>query len=255
MIRACLTCNGDWSHAGVIEPISLEPADVRRWVGWELAMLIEGHCHQIVDTDALSDPQRAEWERQVTDDGAGLRDPHKSFFIPSWLLSGDERVGTFAIQSNVLGWADICVASLYVRPDHRRRGIATRALDATYDATRQAGADGMRIPTSWCWPQAVRFYAHRGLWAHNWKHSLVFSRRAALWPYRVDIEGRAARFSITRDGTETPLIEALMREKCSIGRNCRHTPRWRRGHHGCLTTRRHARGPLGAGRLAAHSLN
>jgi len=121
-------------------------------------------------------------------------------------LSGDDRVGTFGIYS--LGGTDIEIATLYVRPDHRRQGLATRAIEATCDATREAGAEVLRIATNWCWQDAVRFYTHRGLWVRNWKQALVFSRRADLWPYRVDIHGSTARFSVFADGVLTPLFEA-----------------------------------------------
>jgi GNAT superfamily N-acetyltransferase len=194
-------------ESGVVAPLSVDHDEVRRWLGSELASLIEGHLHQMVEPDALPDPQWAEWERRVTYKEEGLGNPHE-WLLPCWLLSGVERVGMLAIQSIVLGLADICLASLYVRPGCRRQGLATRALEAVHDATKAAGGAGVRIPTSWCWQHAVRFYTRRGLWVHGWKHSLVFVRRPDLPMYRVSIDGSMARFLILRDGTWTPLFEA-----------------------------------------------
>ena len=169
---------------GVVAPLSVDPDEVQRWLSWDLASLIEGHFHQVVDTHALPESQRAEWIRRATERGLGFRDPHKSYMLPCWLLSGDDRVGTFGIHSflfETVGGAAACLASLYVRPDHRRQGIATRAIDTTYDATLQAGGDGLRIPTSWCWQDTVRFYTQRGLWCRTGAFGV---RPATLWPYQ-----------------------------------------------------------------------
>jgi len=145
----------------------------------------------------------------VTGEGERLLDPRTDKFRrPYWLLYGNDRAGTLAIESQLLGRSDVSISSLYVRPDLRRRGIATRALDVAHEAVVSAGAGGLLISTNWCWQQAVRFYARRGLWVRNWKHSLVFVRRDNLWPYRVEIDDRTARFNVLCEGTWTPLLEA-----------------------------------------------
>lgn len=223
---------------GVLAPLSQDDEDVRQWLGWELASLIEGHFHHIVDVSSLGSAERLEWERRVTAPGdppslpisersfgetsppslpvsersfggTRLRDPRlDDFRRPYWLLHGRDRAGTLAIESRLLGRSDVGISSLYVRPDLRRRGIATRALDAVYEVVLDVGADGLRIATSWCWQPAVRLYARAGLWVRNWKHSLVFARHEDLWPYRVEIEGTRATFSVLADGTWTSLLQA-----------------------------------------------
>lgn len=193
----------------VVTPLSDNGDDTRRWLGCELASLIEGHLHLIVDVDALSPVERSTWERRVTGEGERLLDPRTDKFRrPYWLLYGNDRAGTLAIESQLLGRSDVSISSLYVRPDLRRRGIASRALAAAHAAVVSAGADGLLISANWCWQHAVRFYARLGLWVRSWKHSLVFVRRDDLWPYRVEIDGVTAKYSVFCEGTWTPLLEA-----------------------------------------------
>lgn len=193
----------------VVTPLSDNDDDAQHWLGCELASLIEGHLHHIVDVDALTSVERSIWERRVTGEGERLVDPRTDEFRrPYWLLYGSDRAGTLAIESRLLGRSEVSISSLYVRPDLRRRGIATRALDAAHEAALAAGARGLLISTDWCWQSAVRFYAGLGLWVRNWKHSLVFVRRDDLWPYRIEIDGMTATYRVLREGTWTPLLQA-----------------------------------------------
>lgn len=229
----------------VIAPLTPEDDEVRRWLEWELASLIEGHFHRSVDARWLPAAERLDWERRVTTDG--LRDPRLDDFRRAyWLLQEGDRAGTVAIDSSRLGRSEVGITSLYVRPDFRRRGIASRALDAAYDTVAGAGADGLRIETSWCWQPAVRFYLGLGLWVRNWKHSLVFTRSKGLCPYRVDMDGRCAMFSVLITGTWMPLIEAENRGR-SLG--------WREldAHSSLVAQDAGARGcHLAAGTFALH---
>lgn len=191
----------------VVAPLADDDGEVRRWLEWELASLIEGHFHRHVDVGRLAAADRLHWERRVTSDG--LRDPRLDDFRRAyWLVHGGERAGTIAIDVPRVGRSEVGITSLYVRPELRRRGIATRALDTVYDAVVGAGADGLRVDTSWCWQPAVRFYLGLGLWVRNWKHSLAFIRSKGLCPYRVDIDGRRAVFSGRLTGTWTTLMTA-----------------------------------------------
>jgi GNAT superfamily N-acetyltransferase len=193
---------------GVIEPLA-NGAEAGRWQSCELASLVEGHFHHIVDVGASDASERRQWERRVTESGDRLRDPQSDEFRRAyWLLRDGVRVGTLAIDSVFLPSSPVRVSSLYVLPEFRGRGTAARALDATYHAVVAAGANGIRLETSWCWQAAVRYYLRLGFWLRNWKHSLLFVRMPHLCPYRVDIDGARARFSLQLDGTWTPWIEA-----------------------------------------------
>jgi GNAT superfamily N-acetyltransferase len=194
---------------GVIEPLAADDREVRRWLSCELASLIEGHFHRIVDIAACGAAARQEWEARVTESAHGLRDPRFcEFRRVYWLLLDGERVGTVGIDSIRLGRSELGISSLYVRPDRRARGIAARALEAIYHAAVSAGADGIRLDTSWCWQPAVRFYLRLGFWVRNWKHALVFVRSTQLCPYQVQMEGTRATFSVQLTESWTPLLEA-----------------------------------------------
>jgi hypothetical protein len=46
----------------VIEPLSDDDDEVRRWLAWELASLIEDHFQRTVDVNTLSRTERSKWE-------------------------------------------------------------------------------------------------------------------------------------------------------------------------------------------------
>jgi GNAT superfamily N-acetyltransferase len=192
----------------VIEPLARSKTDARLWLAWELAAVIEGHFHRIVDVAALDVTERRAWERRVTASAHRLRSPLKDEFRRAyWLLHNDERVGTLALDSFWLG-PSMRVSSLYVRPDRRRCGIATRALDAADAAAKGAGIQGIRLETSWCWQPAIRFYLARRFWGSSWKHSIAFVRSIRLPDYQVAFDGSHARFSVSFPEGDTALLEA-----------------------------------------------
>jgi hypothetical protein len=77
------------------------------------------------------------------------------------------------------------ISSLYVHPVARRRGLATVALDAVYDACRAEGLNGYRLEAYWTWQHALRHYLNRGLWVTSWKHALGLARLSYLPRYEV----------------------------------------------------------------------
>ena len=196
---------------GVIEPLARRRADARLWLAYELAALIEGHFHRIVDVAALGVTERRAWERRVTSEYRLFSPLNDEFRRAYWLLHDDERVGTLAVGSMLRGRASIWISSLYVRPDRRRRGIAARTLEAADAAARAAGLDGIRLETSWCWQPAIRFYLARGFWVRSWKHSIGFVRSIGLPDYHVAFEGSHARFSVSLPPGHTALLEARQR--------------------------------------------
>lgn len=197
---------------GVIEPLARRRADARLWLAYELAALIEGHFHRIVDVAALGVTERRAWERRFMVPGYRLFSPlNNEFRRAYWLLHNDERIGTLAVGSMVLGRASIRISSLYVRPDRRSRGIAARTLDAAVVAAQGAGLDGIRLETSWCWQPAIRLCLARGFWVRSWKHSIGFVRSVGLPEYHVAVEGSHARFSVSLPEGRAALLEARHR--------------------------------------------
>jgi ribosomal protein S18 acetylase RimI-like enzyme len=193
---------------GVLEPLSDDDDEVERWLSWELASLVEGHFHRIIDVSTARTAVLRQWQDRLADSGDRLRDPRSDEFRRVyWLLLDSARVGTLGIASMRLGRSDVRISSLYVRPEFRGRGIAARALDEAFHAVVAAGTDGLSLETSWCWQPAVRFYLRLGFWVRNWKHALVFVRSRQLCPYHVNFDGRTATFSVNWTDTWIPLIE------------------------------------------------
>ena len=113
------------AREGVVEP--LEETDeqaVRRWLGLELASLVELRLQQKLDESILTEEERRLWSERATSSGKGLHPPSACYQVGFWLLDGGERVGTLTVGS-LLGRALLPVGSLYVLPAHRSRGIAT----------------------------------------------------------------------------------------------------------------------------------
>jgi GNAT superfamily N-acetyltransferase len=199
---------GELVERGVLEPLSADREDTRRWLDLDLASLIEGHYRKLVDVDSLSAEGRTDWVRRTMCPVASLQDPHSQYSKAYWLLDAGERVGTIALDILLPGGRLQRVSSLYVRPDRRRHGIARRALANVNDAALATGLRGLRIETNWTWPAAVQFYLHLGLWVLNWKDSLVFMWHDGLAVYRVDVAGRKATFLVQWEGDWHPLLEA-----------------------------------------------
>lgn len=196
----------------VLEPLRRRNPDIKLWVAWELASLIEGHFHRVVDVASLAIKERREWERRVTASANGMGNPLKGEFRRIyWLLDDGERVGTFAVDRNWLGRPFMGISSLYIRPDRRSRGIAAHALDAAEKAAQDVGLEGIRLETRWCWQSAVRFYLQRRFWVSSWKHSLSFVRSSRLPDYHVAFEDSRAHFAVNLPDGNAVLLEAKKR--------------------------------------------
>ncbi len=98
--------------------------------------------------------------------------------------------------------------SLYVLPPHRRRGTASRILEALDDAARRQGILGIRIDAHWTWHRSIRFYLARSMWVWSWKREIGLGFDSALPPYRIDVDGEVAEFSIGRDEARQVLWRA-----------------------------------------------
>jgi GNAT superfamily N-acetyltransferase len=192
----------------VLEPLARDAEDTRQWLDWQLASLVEGFHHEQIDVVSLSADERTSWERRATERGKGQYTPHSPYAKPYWLLDAGVRVGTIALDRPFPNAQLLGISDLYVRPSRRRCGIASRALRCTHEGAIAAGFSGLRIPTNWSWQPAVRFYTQLGYWILHWKDSLLFTSRRTRPRYRVEFAGRAASFSIERDGTWRTILEA-----------------------------------------------
>jgi GNAT superfamily N-acetyltransferase len=193
---------------GLIEPLSTDEEESKRWNLRELASLLEGHFHEQLDISRLPDDERLAQESRVTYHGGPMASPHSHYCHPFWLLDDGRRVGTIALGTIIYGLDQISVSSLYVEPAYRRRNLARRALEAVLQAAVANDAGGIRLDTHWTWQPSVRFYARIGMWVWMWKHNLVLSWHKALPEYRVEIGESEARFLIQQDGQWRAVVTA-----------------------------------------------
>lgn len=193
---------------GMVEPLSTDEGETRRWMLWELASLVEGHLHTQLDVTRLSEEERLAQECRVSYDGRPFGSPHHGYSRPFWLLADGRRAGTIAIGTMFSGLDLISISSLYVDPAERRRNVGRRALEAVYRATLAHGAGGIRLDTNWTWQPSVRFYARIGMWIWMWKRNLVFTWQPGLPPYRVEIGESEARFLIQQDDQWHSMVTA-----------------------------------------------
>lgn len=204
---------------GVLEPLAENnEADLRRWLGWELASLVELRFHHRVDGAALTEEERQLWSHRATDQGSGLSSPSTCYQRGFWLLDGAARVGTLTLGS-LLGRALLPIGSLYVLPAHRDRGLATRALEACHRAAMQYELHGIVLNTDWTWQRSLRFYMARKLWVRMWKHDLALVWMRDLPEYRVLATEERAEFQLHAGDWQTLLRatrlgERLVWEEC-----------------------------------------
>lgn len=88
---------------GAIEPLSSKASEVERWLTWELASLVEGHFHTMLDLSAPSTAVLQQWQQRLADSGDHLRDPRSDEFRRVyWLLldgvSFDGSSARFSVQ-------------------------------------------------------------------------------------------------------------------------------------------------------------
>lgn len=186
-----------------------EPEEVSAWAAWDLASVVEGCFHVVLDPDTETARRRETWLARL---GASYVEP--GFAADGWLTRyfwlahGGERVGTLALPVDAGGAPELVLWSLYVRPEHRSRGVASRLLDAVYEAAVAAGLSGVRVDTHWAWQDALRFYIARRMWVTSWQDAIGLVRSASLPEWAWEERGDTATFSLVRDGRPEPFLVA-----------------------------------------------
>jgi GNAT superfamily N-acetyltransferase len=195
--------------------VPLDVGDARACTLWRACELCSFLDHRVESPAALLDP-RAMSERDIDAWSARLLLPEERITDPRtfdwyrsyWLEANGERLGTLALQVWDWGWAGphLGFASLYVFPEHRRRGHAKRLLSALFFVVEQLSLSALRLETSWLWQPAVRLYLNGGFSVANWKHELSLVRWRDRPSPRVQIS-QAAIGLLPEHGDE-PLIIA-----------------------------------------------
>jgi len=201
-----LELHRDLMAQGVVSPLVLGSTEEALWADCDLASLAENRLGDTTDPRALKSPLRAQWRERV---GASRwcspakRDVDACF----WLHDGPRRVGTIALSRFRLGSSRLRLSSLYVFPNHRRCGAATRALDRLRAVFGNRGY-GIRLETCWSWQSAVGFYLRRGFWLRMWKRELDFYADPDVPPAIVHVSDQTASISIDLESERIVLAQA-----------------------------------------------
>lgn len=192
--------HGALLREGIVEPVARGGADERAWLDCDLASLAENRLGDPSGPRDLSPERRADWVARATSEGEYPLDA-RSYETAYWLLDETGRVGTVAVSRTAFGVRDARIASLYVFPWERGRGVGRRALARIGDALAGEGF-GFRLDTSWSWGRTVRFYVRTGLWVLMWKRDLCFAGGLALPPPIIEVGAREATVSAARASGE-----------------------------------------------------
>lgn len=174
--------------------VGRDPVANRRWANRDLSSLVEGMFGELVSHD-LDDADRA---RIATSLPRGWMptpiDPGGTLGTRWWILDDGREVGT--LGTHALPQARLRIFSVYVDPDARGRGIATRVLDLAERAAVEAGCGGLTLGTEWTWFRPAVLYLRLGFWARHWRHDLALVRGPDLPRHRIEIGAEEARLSI-----------------------------------------------------------
>lgn len=197
-------------RAGIVAPLSHDPAETRAWMDCDLASMVENRCFAEIDPRTLSDQERAHWESRALSARFHPGDPHDDAFyrLPYWILEGGQRAGSVALETSVTDGQLLGVSSLYLFPDRRGHGVARALLDATKAAASEKGLPGIRLGTDWTWQKPLSYYMRLGMWVRSWKHQIVLAWTDDLPAHRTEFASDTARFLVDGGGTDVGLIEA-----------------------------------------------
>jgi GNAT superfamily N-acetyltransferase len=199
----------DLVRAGVLAPAALRGPEALAWLDCDLALLAESWLGDRLDPRDLDDARRAAWCARTLAEHVVALDHRSEQERCYWLLDGGARAGTIALATSARG-EQIYLASLYVLPSHRGRGVGRRAMQRVMDALRRHGL-GLCLDTSWCWQRTVRFYLQLGLWVQTWKRDLRLGWDPGTPPPRLAIGATTASLSVDRDGAPILLAQARRR--------------------------------------------
>ncbi len=190
----------------VVAPLVLGGAEERAWADCDLASLTELRLGEQVRPATLDPTDRAAlWAR--ASDEPECAPSERDFELCLWILEGGEPIGTVALARHTWGSQRVRLSSLYVKPAHRGRGIATRALGQIRDELARASL-GIQLETHWVWRPSLRFYLHRGFWVRRWKHELDLWCHGGTPAPIVRLEERTATLAIEIQGVEQVLVRA-----------------------------------------------
>lgn len=202
--------HGDLVRAGVLAPVALGGPEERAWLDCDLASLAENRLGDLLDPRDLEDARRAEWQERAVDERLMSLEHRSQYERCYWLLEDGRRVGTLALTTDTLGGRSLHLASFYVLPPYRRKGVGTRAMRSLEKALARHGL-GLRLDTSWCWQPTVSFYMTLGLWVYMWKRELTLVWDRSTPPPRIEVGEHTASLSVPVANARVTLARARRR--------------------------------------------
>ena len=193
--------------------VATDAAQRALWTACDLASMVEGAFGERIDATALDRSSRASWLARLGGSYGAPDVAREDLLGPRfWLLDdAGARAGTVQAPIRLLGSRFLPIYSLYVLPERRGRGIATRFLQRTFELVCAAGLEGIRIGTYWTWQRSLRFYLERRFWVFGWKHDVSFVRDRQLPEWRIHRTDEEVRFAIAGAGGWTDLWRARRR--------------------------------------------
>jgi hypothetical protein len=163
--------------AGWLEPLGHDRKDRRLWRACDLASMVEGCFHEMVDPTTIDEEAERPWIERlrgsfVLPEIDAQRDSALDHERRYWLLDGGRRAGTVKLSHSAFRGPWLFVHSLYALRAYRGRGLASTALARLADAAVRQELAGVRLSTCWTWQRSVRFYLDHGFWIYMWKHDL-----------------------------------------------------------------------------------
>ena len=192
---------------GAFLPVTLGSPEERLWLDCDLASLAENRLGERLDPGELGDELRARWTARASEYRASPLARRSEYERCYWVLEGEELAGTVALSTDSFGRRDLTLASLYVRPGFRGRGLGSKTLGRIQQALQPEGL-GFRLETSWCWRKTVDFYVRFGLWVAMWKRELMLCWAPRTPPPIVEIGASQASLSVSVEGERVTLLRA-----------------------------------------------
>jgi GNAT superfamily N-acetyltransferase len=200
----------DLVQSGLVEPVEIGGVEERLWLDCDLASLAENRLEDRTDPHVLDAVKRAAWRERATTEREYPLASRSEYEVCYWLREGGERVGTLAVGTTAVGGRAARVASFYVFPSHRGRGVGQRALARLTEILSHQRL-GIRLETAWSWQRTVRFYLQAGMWVYMWKRDLSLSMSPNMPVHHIEVGEREASIAVRVDGGEIVLQRATRR--------------------------------------------
>lgn len=196
-------------HARLDAAPTLRPVtegEARLFAAHDLASLAEVAFGEVVDPLLLSGPAIEDLARRLQ---YPLReeDPYRRRY---WIIQVDRIVGTVAVDDYPIGWDELQLSSLYLRPDARTHGVGGATVDTVRQAATAEGMGGVRLTADWLRPQSIGCYLHLGFLVSHWKHAIHMVWRPGTVRLRYRAAGAERRLvaELELGSTEQPLLTA-----------------------------------------------